>query len=227
MLNRLPEARTLHNKYNCAKPFPHVVLEDVFDDRVLRKIAKEARQDIHRWKKLGHKNVANKFVCSDPTKFRPYTKELIDELQSKSFCRWLEGLTGYRGIISDPHYLGGGLHALSTGGRLEIHADFNFSKQLNSRRVINFLLYLNDQWDESWGGHLELWNRGMTKCEVSVLPSLGKVVIFNTDSTSYHGHPHKLTCPEGTYRKSIALYYYKKGEPVEVSHSTLYQQRKS
>ena len=226
LLNTLPDARALHNKYNCASPFPHVVLDNAFDDRVLRKIAKEASGDIATWKELEHKHVAKKFVCSNPKKFGPVTRELIQELQSTSFCKWLEQLTGHRDVISDPHIMGGGLHAISTGGRLEIHADFNYSKQLASRRIINLLIYLNDDWKDKWGGHLELWNRSMTKKEVRVAPKLGNVVLFNTDSTSYHGHPEPLTCPEGVYRKSIALYYYKKGEPVEESHSTLYQVRK-
>lgn len=226
MLNKLPISRKLHNTYNCAKPFPHVVLQDVFDDRELRKIAKEVEKDISSWKKLGHKNVANKFVCSDPSKFRPTTSELITDLQSKKFCKWLEKLTGFRNVISDPYYKGGGLHAISRGGFLGIHADFNYSKELKSRRAINFLLYLNDDWKEEWGGSVELWNREMTKCEVAVPPKLGNVVIFSTDSTSYHGHPHPLLCPEGVYRKSIALYYYIEGEQVDHSHSTLYQPRR-
>ena len=198
----------------------------MFDDRLLRKISKEAEKDIRNWKELAHKNVSKKFVCSDPDEFRINTSELITELQSNSFCRWLEALTGYRNIVSDPQLVGGGLHAISTGGRLEIHADFNYSRQLKSRRVVNLLIYLNDEWDPEWGGSIELWNREMTRCEVAVPPRMGNVVIFNTDSTSYHGHPHPLKCPMGIYRKSIALYYYKKGEDVEVSHSTLYQHRK-
>lgn len=228
MLNGFPKAGKLHNSYNCAKPFPHVVLRDVFDPRLLRKISREIDQDISSWKELeNRKYVSNKFVCSNPTKFRPNTKELIDELQSRSFCEWIGKLTGYRNIISDPQYSGGGLHATSCGGRLEIHADFNYSKQLKSRRVVNFLLYLNDGWLSEWGGSLELWNRDMTKCSVSVPPNLGSVVLFNTDSTSYHGHPHPLSCPEGVYRKSIALYYYEKGASVEQPHNTLYQHRKA
>jgi len=227
LLNQLPDSRKLHNPYNCAKPFPHIVLKDVFDERVLRKISAESEEDIATWKELGHNNVAKKFVCRDPEKFRFHTKELILELQSKEFCRWLEKLTGLRDIISDPSYNGGGLHAISQGGFLGIHADFNYSKSLKSRRAINFLLYLNDGWKDEWGGAVELWNRDMTKCEVSVLPRLGHIVIFNTDSTSYHGHPEPLQCPDGVYRKSIALYYYIKGEDVNAVHSTLYQTRKS
>jgi hypothetical protein len=48
----------------------------------------------------------------------------------------------------------------------------------------------------------------MKACEESVLPVFNRCVIFNTDADSYHGHPLPMTCPEGTFRRSIALYYY-------------------
>jgi hypothetical protein len=42
----------------------------------------------------------------------------------------------------------------------------------------------------------------------SVAPVLNRCVIFNTDATSYHGHPDPLMCAPTRSRRSIALYYY-------------------
>lgn len=53
-----------------------------------------------------------------------------------------------------------------------------------------------------------------SKCK-SVLPSLNTMAIFTTDDRSFHGHPHCLSCPEGVYRESIALYYYSSVMPVK------------
>jgi hypothetical protein len=55
---------------------------------------------------------------------------------------------------------------------------------------------------------------------------MNRCVIFSTTSTSYHGHPEPVACPEGNARKSLALYYYTAGRPEEersARHSTLYQ----
>jgi hypothetical protein len=52
------------------------------------------------------------------------------------------------------------------------------------------------------------------------------VVVFSTTSTSYHGNPEPVACPEGMARRSIALYYYTNGRPDDeraVAHNTLYQ----
>jgi hypothetical protein len=40
-----------------------------------------------------------------------------------------------------------------------------------------------------------------------------RVAIFNTDADSFHGLPDPIRCPEGTTRKSLALYYFT-GEPA-------------
>jgi hypothetical protein len=61
-------------------------------------------------------------------------------------------------------------------------------------------------------------------CEVKVLPVFNRCVIFNTDADSYHGHPEPMTCPEGQFRRSIALYYYSI-EDKPFRRATYYQAR--
>jgi Rps23 Pro-64 3,4-dihydroxylase Tpa1-like proline 4-hydroxylase len=90
------------------------------------------------------------------------------------------------------------------------------------------LIYLNRNWREEYGGHLELWSRDMKAAERKILPVFGRCVVFSTTDFAYHGHPEPLTCPEGTTRKSLALYYYTNGRPEEElspEHGTLYQSR--
>ena len=48
---------------------------------------------------------------------------------------------------------------------------------------------------------------------------------FNTDASSYHGHPEPLNCPAEVARRSIALYYFtEEAAPLKV-RSTNYQAR--
>ena len=124
--------------------------------------------------------------------------------------------------------MGGGLHQIERGGYLKIHADFNRHPKFNLDRRLNLLLYLNENWKEEYGGHLELWNNQMTACVRRISPIFNRCVIFNTTDFSYHGHPEPLTCPEHVTRKSLALYYYSNGRPeTERSrpHGTLTQTR--
>jgi Rps23 Pro-64 3,4-dihydroxylase Tpa1-like proline 4-hydroxylase len=138
---------------------------------------------------------------------------------------FLEKLTGIAGLIPDPHLRGGGLHEIRQGGALGVHADFNFYKRLNLYRRLNLLIYLNANWAEEWGGHLELWDRTGKQCVQRVAPIFNRAVIFDTSNFSYHGHPHPLQCPPDRSRKSLALYYYTVEAPADedrAPHTTLF-----
>ena len=118
-------------------------------------------------------------------------------------------MTGFKGLTSDPYYLGGGIHQIGKGRFLKIHHDFTKHTYLpNLERKINLLIYLNSEWKEEYGGHLELWDSQMTTCHHRILPIFNRCVIFNTNKFSYHGHPDPITCPPERTRKSVALYYY-------------------
>merc|ERR1711862_500600 len=91
---------------------------------------------------------------------------------------------------------------------LRLHADFNYNEALRLHRRVNVFVYLNDKWEDSYGGRLELWNRNVTICGASVLPLLGRIAASRTTDFSWHGHPWPLTAPHGRSRRSLAMYYY-------------------
>jgi hypothetical protein len=158
----------------------------------------------------------------------PFIHNLLLALNTAPMIAFFEAMTGIEGLVPDPFFKGAGLHETAGGGHLSIHADFNFNKQLRLRRRINIIIFLNEDWRPEWGGELELWDRGMTRKEVGALPVLGRMVTFNTESDTYHGQPDPLRCPDGVYRRSIALYYYSsmsEAVPPEERHSTLWQVR--
>merc|ERR1711871_1444675 len=82
-------------------------------------------------------------------------------------------------------------------------------------RRVNTFIFLNDEWRDEFGGHLELWNRNMTQCQVRIAPTMGRFVVFSTTDFSYHGHPYPLKAPPGRSRRSIALYFYTAECPTE------------
>ena len=157
-----------------------------------------------------------------------FSRHVLYSLNSSLFLKFLEELSGITNLISDSSFRGGGLHYFYRGGKLGIHADFNKHERYGLDRRLNLLLYLNKEWREEYGGHIELWNREMKQCVRSYLPKFNRVVIFTTTETSFHGHPEPLSCPEHMSRKSLALYYYTNARPEENQddlHSTLFKLR--
>lgn len=196
----------LHAAYVSAEPFPHGVYENFLPREVLDRIWAEFPpnepgrfSDAHSKLKTGYQ--LEKIRSA-------YTNAVINALNSHAFLDFLVALTGIPGLIGDPYQAGGGLHETRRGGHLSIHADFNLHERLKLKRRLNLILFLNRDWEESFGGALELWARDMSECRAKILPEMGRAVIFNTDSDSFHGHPDPLTCPENRTRRSLALYYY-------------------
>jgi len=227
---RLDEiAKSEAKVYAAARPYPHLVIDGLFDDWILEAVLAEFPSprdknwivhDIPQEIKLQSKSERDILL---------FTRHFLYVLNSASFLEFLERLTGIDNLIGDPRFEGGGLHQIVSGGKLAIHADFNKHSCFTLDRRLNMLIYLNKNWNEEYGGHFELWDRDMSRMVSKVAPLFNRVVIFTTSENSYHGHPDPLACPPDVTRKSLALYYYTNGgvrdEEPSGQHSTLFRAR--
>jgi hypothetical protein len=225
-------AKENHTNYVGADPFPSIYFDNFFDEDFLNDVLNE-------FPELGDKsdiqyNNPNeiKLASRGEQKFGKKTKVLMHFLNSEPFLNFLTELSGIKNLISDPYFEGGGCHQIKPGGLLKIHADFNKNRITGLDRRLNFLVYLNKDWKEEYGGHFELWNDDMTESRTKILPVFNRVAMFSTTDYSYHGHPDPLRCPPERSRKSLALYYYTNGRPKEEvndgleDHATLFKGRK-
>lgn len=214
--------------YANADPFPHIAIEDFIRPEIIAGVLSEvAAGSDAQWSDMEDR-YQKKSALNSTRAMGPKTRALIQFLNGQEVIMFLERLTGIEGLVPDPTLAGGGLHELRNGGFLGVHADFNFQKHLRLDRRINLLIYLNDEWDEAWGGNLELWDTEMNACVKRYAPVLNRCVIFNTTDKSFHGNPEPVKTPDGRIRRSIAMYYYTNGRPdAEVSgeHMTLFQYR--
>jgi Rps23 Pro-64 3,4-dihydroxylase Tpa1-like proline 4-hydroxylase len=99
--------------------------------------------------------------------------------------------------------------------------------KLKLDRRVNMLIYLNRDWRDEWGGHLDLWDASMKERRQSIAPMFNRTVVFSTTDTSFHGHPHPLATPLGVTRKSVSLYYYTAGRPEHersAAHDTIFKE---
>lgn len=205
--------QSLSEQYRTAQPFPHVVIDDFLEADVLRNVlehfpSSDGKQFFDR------EQERLKFQYQPGEVSSGLVRNLFAELNSRAFLAFLQELTGIGGLLPDPYFEGGGLHETKRGGHLGVHADFNIHDRLKVERRLNLLIYLNEDWDESYGGELELWNKDMSECAVRVKPVFGRAVIFSTALDSFHGHPDPLKCPPQRSRRSMATYYYTAAEEL-------------
>jgi Rps23 Pro-64 3,4-dihydroxylase Tpa1-like proline 4-hydroxylase len=193
------------------KPFRHAVIDNFIDAATVRKINEEWPAE---WTLVEDGSFNKKWSTPNLT---PSAKEVADGIQ----LSLIETATGLSELFPDSELFGAGLHCIPQGGFLKMHVDFNVHPKGWHRRA-NVLIYLNEGWDESWGGKLQLGLGGNAK---KIAPIAGRCVIFETNDTSWHGHPEKLACPPDRQRRSMALYYYTEGAPDTEAHSTIYRKR--
>lgn len=245
-LTSLVDFRTLrqvlgnNTDYRKKFPFPHMTADNIFPQDILEaanlEIADNPQMENGCVKGnakcfLNAKTELKKNAFEDDHQMGPATAALFAFLKSSHFIKFLETMTGIKDIIPDPHYFGSGIHQTLSGGFLQLHADFNRYKKYDWHRRVNVFIYMNPDWKDEYGGHLELWHRDLKRCGAMIRPTLGRLSVFSTTDFSYHGHPNPLMTPPNRSRRSIAMYYYTPTRPsseciwwnCKSSHSTLWQ----
>jgi hypothetical protein len=218
---QLPELTLRHDG---ASPFPFTVIEDFLVPGLAEQAASEFPGCDDDWMAYVHWN-ERKYANTEPDTWPPVLREIVDELQSPQFVHYLERLSGIDHLLVDHTLEGAGLHQTRRGGFLNVHADFTVHpKRRTWRRRLNLLLFLNEDWQDDWGGALEFWSQDMSSAEQRLAPTINRCVVFDTSGDSFHGYSDPLTCPEERTRCSIALYYYTE-EVAPVVRSTEYRAR--
>lgn len=222
----------LARQFGAAQPFRHIVIEQFLDPQFCRELiaqfppfaAGDARNESGE---LAGKSVMNDIVRLGP----PYVR--FDRLmRDGEFLSTIGRIAGIPGLLYDEDYIGGGTHENRDGQELDSHVDFNYHPRRGWHRRLNLIVFLNPQWDEAWGGCLELLREPSADtgdARKTVTPLANRAVIFETTESSWHGFRVIRTPPgSGIARKSLAVYFYSHDRPaaeISPSHGTYYYQR--
>lgn len=211
--------------YRNRTPFPYGCYDNFLDSSILEGVLEDLKSLPNP--EASFARAQERFKSSySPERLPPHTRQLLYALNSKPFIAFLEAMTGIKGLIPDPYFMGGGIHVVSNGGHLDIHADFNHHKIMNLERRINVLIYLNKDWKAEYGGSFEIWNDDMSAQVESFEPIFNRMCCFNTTSRSWHGNPEPVNHPDGLPRQSIALYYYTATwSDLKKAHTTQFKPR--
>ena len=219
-------------RFRNADPYPHLVIPDFLEESFCRQLLDDFPAfDENARNEAG--NVSRKATRENVRDLSPAYRALDDCIQTAEFLELISEATGIPGLLYDPQYFGGGTHENLDGQGLDPHVDFNYHPATGLHRRLNLIIYLNPEWQESWGGnfdlHLNPWDLDGDRVK-TVLPLFNQCVIFETSERSWHGFtPVRL--PDGhdrVSRKSFAIYLYTKERPPDetaAEHSTVYVPR--
>lgn len=223
---RLPaSAQSLASSYKSAKPYPHLIFDNLFPEDLLNHVIDE----------IPAPGVAN-WVCHDDNHIKQFNlrsavdlgeagSKLTAFLHSATFLYFLSELTGIWELLPDPYLQGSGYHIIPPGGRFDVHVDRNTTYSGGLTRRLALLIYLNKDWKHEYGGQLELWSRDGKLRERVIEPLFNRTVILEITDQNYHGVPSIVACPNGRNRICFMAYYHTAGPPGTkkiVTHTSIY-----
>jgi hypothetical protein len=222
----------LRAAFETATPFPHVVVDRFFDEDVARAMLAEFPPPHPDRQRNAYGKAGEKSVYSDLSALGGVYREAHASFASPAFLHWLEEATGIAGLQYDPENYGGGTHENFDGRDLRPHVDFNYHPVTKLHRRLNVIVYLNEEWQASWGGSLALHRdpRDPLDEPIEILPIFNRCVIFETSERSWHGFA-EVDLPDDRKhlsRKSLSIYLYTRERPDEETageHTTLFVPR--
>ena len=215
---------SLQKKYRSHPDYSLLTLENFLPIDIVQKLARELDEipleDCKHFTRAG--SCMYEFNNTDKS---PFQDQIVHALHSSTFIKWLQQVTDTVDLIPEPHLVGAGYMKSFTGDSLKIHTDFNWCEELKLHRMLSVVIYLNDDWEQHWGGQLNFYDNKREKLLTKVPVNAGNCVIWNYNNFAFHGYPDPMTCPEGKSRKGIRFFYYvsnAKHDDKHPPHRSLY-----
>ena len=209
--------RRLRNEFLAGAPFQHVIIDGLFDERLLDLVHDDFQQSPRdAWL---HENGDNESTRRmRPGAILPAASELyFNTLYSNRFTTFISEITGLEHLIPDPTLLGGGLHENKPGDWFGVHLDFARHSKTFLHNELALITYLNRGWTEAYGGALELWDAQQRVCAKAIVPVFGRTVILRQGRESHHGHTAPVATPDGRPRRSVVADYYRNQDALNLT----------
>lgn len=228
----ISKIENINNDFENAKPFKHVVIDNFLQEDFIEKLCDDF-PPFNKEKAINENGeVGPKCVHTDIASISDFYKNFDQAIREKDFLNSIEKMTGIEGLVIDRRMYGGGTHENVSGAELDVHVDFNYDTETGFHRRLNLLLYLNEDWDKSWGGAIEIISNPLDFYKDDLVSKSyncikNRCLIFETNEYSWHGFK-RINIPEEFHhlsRKLISIYFYTKERPSEeifANHGTFY-----
>ena len=128
----------------------------------------------------------DKYVAAQMDKYNPLLEEIIYAFQDERIVKLVGEICGIKNPLPDDNLYAGGISAMGKGQFLNPHLDNSHDKDRQLWRVLNLLYYVTPDWEESYGGNLELWPEGMDRQQIIIHSKFNRLAVMATHNDSLH-----------------------------------------
>jgi len=128
----------------------------------------------------------DKYVAAQMNLYNPLLEEIIYAFQDQRVVELVSEICGIKNIVPDENLYAGGISAMGHKQFLNPHLDNSHDKDRQMWRVLNLLYYVTPDWQESYGGNLELWPDGLKGEQITIHSKFNRLVVMATHNKSLH-----------------------------------------
>jgi Rps23 Pro-64 3,4-dihydroxylase Tpa1-like proline 4-hydroxylase len=173
----------LEKSWRDSKPVRHVVLDDLLPDEIATRISRAfpAPDTLQQKNSLRER----KRVGVQVEKYDPIIGDALFAFQHPDVVAAVGRITNIPQMIADPSLYVGGISVMAKDDFLNPHVDNSHDGDQKLYRVVNLLYYTAPDWQEEYGGHLELWDKAVRN-PVRLSCRFNRLAIMETNLDSWH-----------------------------------------
>jgi Rps23 Pro-64 3,4-dihydroxylase Tpa1-like proline 4-hydroxylase len=151
----------------------------------------------------------HKHVAAQMNNYDPLLEETVYAFQEPRVLELMGHITGLRELEPDAELYAGGISLMTKGGYLRPHLDNSHDGEQSRYRVLNLLYYVTPEWQEGFGGSLQLWDDGPHKTPRTIPSLFNRLVVMITNRNSWHSvneihHDGQRCCVSNYYFSTVS-----------------------
>lgn len=147
-----------------------------------------------------------KYIAAQMNNYNPILEETIYAFQDPRVVELVSKITGIKSLNPDEHLYAGGISLMGNKHYLNPHLDNSHDKDRDQWRVLNLLYYVTPQWEQNFGGNLELWPNGLESAPTTIHSKFNRLAVMATHDGSWHSV--SPIDAEGKARCCVSNYYF-------------------
>ena len=198
------EKKELKQQFSASqKGIGHFYIDDILPNEIALKIVEVFPNATQMVLKKSLRE--NKYVAAQMNLYNPLLEEIIYAFQDKRVVEIIGEICAIKNPIPDKNLYAGGISLMGKKQFLNPHLDNSHDKDRNLWRVLNLLYYVTPDWEEEYGGNLELWPNGLDQKQITIHSKFNRLAIMETHNDSLHSVSPVVF--DG-YRRCVSNYYF-------------------
>ena len=185
MLQRLQDKKAeLERQYHAGHRVSSFVVDDLLDPAIALSIyeAFPPKESMRVKKSLRE----YKYIAAQMNQYHPLLEEIVFAFQDPRVVSLISEIVKCSTLLPDEHLYAGGISLMGQGNFLNPHLDNSHDKDKQNYRAFNLLYYVTPDWQEEFGGNLELWDDGPTGKQRTIVSRFNRLAVMVTHRDSWH-----------------------------------------